>query len=345
MPGAGRGFPVEKMGYARRGEDVSGEGWKWESQEVGMKKQEIDFGRIAYFDGGMGSLLQERGLKPGELPETWNLLHEDIVTDIHRSYVEAGADLILANTFGANRYKYHDLEEIITAGIQNVRRAIELAGPEYAHVKAVLDIGSSGKLLKPLGTTEFEEAVEVFGEIARIGTKAGADLILVETMSDIYEMKAAVLGCKENSDLPIFATAAFSENGRMMTGAGPRELVAMLEGLGVSALGMNCSLGPKQMKPLFAELARYASVPLIINPNAGLPRSEGGKTVYDVEAEEFSEDMQDFADMGAWYIGGCCGTTPEYIRKTRQKCEVKERKALIYKDDTIVSSGMESVVL
>ncbi len=298
-----------------------------------------------FFDGGMGSLLQERGLATGELPETWNLIHPDIITDIHRSYIEAGADLILANTFGANRYKYDNLDEIITAGIQNVREAIRQAGPGYEHVQVVLDIGSAGKLLKPLGTTEFEEAVSVFGEIARIGAKAGADIVLIETMNDLYEMKAAVLGVKENCELPIFATAAFSENGKMMTGGGPRELVALLEGLGVSALGINCSLGPKQMKPIFEEIAHYASIPLIINPNAGIPRAENGKTVYDVSAEEFSDDMMDFAKMGAWYIGGCCGTTPEYIRQTVDKCKDIVRKPLCEKDFTIVSSGMNSVLL
>ena len=277
-----------------------------------------EFGkRILFFDGGMGSLLQERGLEPGELPEHWNTDNPQPVIDIHRAYAEAGADIILANTFGANRFKFDNLDEIIGAGIANARKGIELSGSS-AYV--ALDIGPTGKLLKPMGTLDFEEAVSVFAEIVKSGVKAGADLILIETMSDTYELKAAVLAAKENSDLPVIATVIFGENQKMLTGASPEAVVAMLEGLRVDALGMNCGLGPKQMKPVFARLAEYASVPLVINPNAGRPRTENGKTVYDVDPEEFADDMEELIGMGAWFAGGCCGTTPEHISALTERC-------------------------
>ena len=295
-----------------------------------------EFGkRILFFDGGMGSLLQERGLEPGELPEHWNTDNPQPVIDIHRAYAEAGADIILANTFGANRFKFDNLDEIIGAGIANARKGIELSGSS-AYV--ALDIGPTGKLLKPMGTLDFEEAVSVFAEIVKSGVKAGADLILIETMSDTYELKAAVLAAKENSDLPVIATVIFGENQKMLTGASPEAVVAMLEGLRVDALGMNCGLGPKQMKPVFARLAEYASVPLVINPNAGLPRTENGKTVYDVDPEEFADDMEELIGMGAWFAGGCCGTTPEHIRALTERCSAIKPVPLTEKKHTFVTS-------
>lgn len=299
--------------------------------------------RIIFFDGGMGTLLQEAGLKAGELPELWNLNNPEPVINIHKEYIEAGADIILANTFGANRFKFEDsLEEIITAGINNVRKAAELAGRD---VCVALDMGPTGKLLRPMGTLDFEEAVSVFGEIARIGEAAGADLILIETMSDSYELKAAVLGAKENSSLPIMATVIFDENHKMLTGASPAGVVGLLEGLGVDAIGMNCGLGPKQMKDIFAEMAEYASIPLIINPNAGLPRSENGRTVFDVSPEEFAEDMYEIISNGAWLAGGCCGTTPAHIKALVDKCKDITPKPLIEKDYTVVTSGSQAVML
>ena len=236
--------------------------------------------RILFFDGGMGTLLQEQGLQAGELPETWNLKNPEPIIQIHKAYLAAGADIILANTFGANRFKYgEDLEKIVTAGVANAKKAVAESGKK-AYV--ALDIGSTGKLLKPMGTLDFEEAVGVFAEIIRVGEKAGADLILIETMSDTYELKAAVLAAKENSALPIMATVIFDESKKMLTGASPQVVVSLLEGLGVDALGINCGLGPKQMKEIVKELLKYASIPVIVNPNAGLPRSENGKTVFDV---------------------------------------------------------------
>ncbi len=299
--------------------------------------------RLLFFDGGMGSLLQKRGLKTGELPETWNLLKPEVLIQIHKEYAEAGADIILANTFGANGLKFPDnLDEIITAGIANAREGIRQSGRD-AYV--ALDVGPTGKLLKPMGTLEFEDAVRIFADVVKAGVKAGADLILIETMNDLYELKAAVLAAKENCDLPVFATAVFDEKHKMLTGADPMAVVALLEGLHADAVGMNCSLGPKELLPIFEEMAQYASIPLIINPNAGLPRNENGQTVYDVTPEEFAEDMAPFVEAGAWFAGGCCGTTPEHIKALVDRCKDMEVIPLTEKDYTIVTSYSQAVTL
>ncbi len=298
--------------------------------------------RMLFFDGGMGSLLQERGLKQGELPETWNLKKPEEIIRIHREYLEAGADIVLSNTFGANRFKYENPEEIIAAGIANAKTAIRESEKD-AYV--ALDMGPTGKLLKPMGTLDFEEAVSVYAEVVKAGEKAGADLILIETMSDTYELKAAVLAAKENSSLPVMATVVFDEGHKLLTGASPENVVALLEGLRVDALGINCGLGPKQMKPIFERLAQFASIPLIIMPNAGLPRVENGKTVYDVDPAEFAEDMAEIIAMGAWFAGGCCGTTPAHIRVLTEKCKDVAPKALTRKEDTIVTSYSKAVLL
>ena len=297
--------------------------------------------RLLLFDGGMGSLLQKRGLQAGELPETWNILKPDVLTEIHKEYAEAGADIILANTFGANRFKYADnLEEIVNAAVVNAREGIRLSGRQ-AYV--ALDVGPTGKLLKPMGTLDFEEAVDVFADVVKAGVNAGVDLILIETMNDSYELKAAMLAAKENSDLPVFATVVFDEKHKMLTGASPMAIVAMLEGLHADAIGMNCGLGPKELLPIFREMAQYASCPLIINPNAGLPRNDHGKTVYDVGPEEFAEGMVPFIEAGAWFAGGCCGTTPEHIKALVDRCKDMEIKPLTEKDYTIVTSYSQAV--
>lgn len=299
--------------------------------------------RILFFDGGMGTLLQEQGLQAGELPETWNLKNPEPIIQIHKAYLAAGADIILANTFGANRFKYgEDLEKIVTAGVANAKKAVAESGKK-AYV--ALDIGSTGKLLKPMGTLDFEEAVGVFAEIIRVGEKAGADLILIETMSDTYELKAAVLAAKENSALPIMATVIFDESKKMLTGASPQVVVSLLEGLGVDALGINCGLGPKQMKEIVKELLKYASIPVIVNPNVGLPRSENGKTVFDVGAEEFAEDMEEIVTMGAWFAGGCCGTTPAHIQAMVEKCKEITPVPITPKNYTFVTSYSTAVEL
>ena len=267
-----------------------------------------------FFDGGTGSILQEKGLQPGELPETWNLLHPDRILDLHRGYLEAGADIYNTNTFGANRLKFpENLDEIVTAAVKLAKEARTQAGrDEDAYV--ALDIGPTGKLLAPMGDLSFDDAVDIFGEVVRIGAREGADLVLIETMNDSYEAKAAVLAAKENCDLPVFITCVFDGSGKMLTGGTPESVAAMLEGLGVDALGVNCSLGPAQMIPIVERLVKAAHVPVLVNPNAGLPKSVDGKTVYDVGPEEFAGYMKQIAALGAAAVGGCCGTTPDYIR-------------------------------
>lgn len=307
--------------------------------------------RIIFFDGGTGSLLQERGLKPGELPETWNILHPDIVTELHENYLDAGSDIILTNTFGANRLKYngkdgYDVKDVIRAAVDNARRAVESAAARTGRRGYVaLDMGPTGKLLKPMGDLEFEDACSIFGEAARAGAEAGADCILIETMSDGYEMKAAVLGAKEHTDLPVFATMTFDEKGKLLTGGNAASAVALLEGLGVDALGINCGLGPVQMKEIVKTILEEASIPVIVNPNAGLPRSENGKTVYDIDADAFAREMEEMARMGAWILGGCCGTTPEHIRKTVERCRTLTPLPIREKEKTVVSSWSHAVVI
>ncbi|MCM1364746.1 MAG: homocysteine S-methyltransferase family protein [Faecalibacterium sp.] len=298
---------------------------------------------LLYFDGGMGTLLQAAGLKPGELPENWNISHSDIITNIHLDYLKAGSNIISANTFGANCLKFDNLDEIIEAAIGNARKAIELFDGDKENCFVAFDMGPLGKMLKPLGDLDFEDAVSIFEKSVKIASESGADLILIETMNDMYETKAAVLAAKENCDLPIFVTNAYDENGRLMTGADPVAVIAMLEGLRVDAIGVNCSLGPHQMKGIVETYCDYSSLPVIVNPNAGMPKSIDGKTVYDVDAEEFSCVMQEFAEIGVCVLGGCCGTTPEYIKKTAQKTENLPFTSPSKKNHTLISSYTHAV--
>lgn len=293
---------------------------------------------ITYVDGGAGTLLQSWGLEAGVSPETWNISNPDKIRQMHRLYLEAGANIITACTFGANRLKFDNLEEIITAAIINAKEACDGFDAYVA-----LDIGPTGKMLEPLGDLPFEEAVSIFAETVRIGAAAGADLVLIETMNDSYETKAAVLAAKENCNLPVFVTNAYSDNGKLMTGADPAAMVTMLEGLGVDALGMNCSMGPRQMLEIAAETAKYASVPIIVNPNAGLPKVIDGKSVFDVDADGFSDIMCEIVAAGATIIGGCCGTTPEYIRKTVEKTKNLPFALPEKKNKTLVSSYTHAV--
>lgn len=300
--------------------------------------------KILLFDGGTGSLLQEAGLKPGELPETWNIIRPDFMVKLHRDYLEAGCDIIKTNTFGANRFKYNSsskygLKEIVTAAMENAKRAVREAGRGYI----ALDLGPTGKLLKPMGQLEFEEAVSIYREVVEIGAAQGADLILIETMSDTYELKAAVLAARENSALPVFATVIFDEKGKMLTGGTPKAVIGMLEGLRVDAIGMNCGLGPVQMKPLAAEFLKYASVPVIVNPNAGLPRSEGGRTVYDIGPDEFETAMKEILDLGINVAGGCCGTTPEHIKRLDRLRTGREQRLPGEKQFTVATSYASAV--
>lgn len=294
-----------------------------------------------YFDGGLGTMLQERGLQGGEYPETWNLTHPEELIAIHKAYLEAGCHVINANTFGANGLKFDNVEEIITAGIQLAKEAKKQAGRMDAYV--ALDIGPTGKLLEPMGDLPFEKAVSYFAQMVKAGVKAGADLILIETMSDTYEAKAAVLAAKENSSLPVIVTMIFDENQRLLTGGSVESAVAMLEGLRVDALGINCGLGPKQMLPVVKRIREVSSLPIIVNPNAGLPVQVNGKTVYDLKADDFAQAMVKMAQIGVQGLGGCCGTTPEYIQKMIEAIKDIPCKPNTMKEQTWVTSYASAV--
>lgn len=297
-----------------------------------------------YLDGGMGTLLQKSGLQPGELPERWNITHSEAVTEIHKNYYNSGSNVVNTNTFGANSLKFapEELDEIVHCAVENVRTAQKLS--DGKHEKFIsLDIGPTGKLLKPLGDLDFEDAVKIFTETVKLGVKYGVDLITIETMNDSYETKAAVLAAKENSDLPIFVTNAYGENGRLMTGADPAVMAAMLEGMGVDAIGANCSLGPKQLMGVIDELLKYCSVPVIFKPNAGLPKSDGKATFYDVGAEEFAQDIKHAVENGVRIVGGCCGTTPEYIEKVHELIHAITPKKIEKKNYSVCTSYNKAV--
>lgn len=304
---------------------------------------------VLYFDGGMGTLLQEKGLKAGELPEVWNIEHMEEVIEIHRQYFEAGSDIVLTNTFGANALKFRDssyeLSDIVTAAVIHVKEAASLGVHDGREVYAALDVGPTGKLLKPMGDLDFEDAVRAFGEVMRCGEEAGADLIHIETMSDTYEMKAAVLAAKEQTNLPVFATMIFDEKGRLLTGGDVRSAVAMLEGLGVDALGINCGLGPEQMLPIFQEIVSHTSVPVIVKPNAGLPKQKDGAVYYDVDPAEFAAVMEKIVEGGAAVAGGCCGTTPAHIRKMIETLGRRSVQHVEAEEETVVSSYGQAVIL
>lgn len=287
---------------------------------VSMNLRDFIKNNIVYLDGGMGTLLQKSGLQPGELPERWNISHPEVIKEIHKSYYDSGSNIVNTNTFGANSLKFgtDELSEIIYHAVKNADEARKASSGKQEKFIA-LDVGPTGKLLKPLGDLDFEDAVKAFAEVISLGVKYGVDLITIETMNDSYETKAAVLAAKENSDLPIIVTNAYGENGRLMTGADPAVMAAMLEGMGVDAIGANCSLGPKQLMGVMDELLKYCSVPVAFKPNAGLPKSDGKVTYYDVDAEEFAQDIKLAVANGVRIVGGCCGTTPEYIKKV---CEL-----------------------
>lgn len=287
---------------------------------------------IKYFDGGMGSMLN---LRPGELPEKLNISDPDRVYRVHKAYADAGADIITANTFGANRLKYDNCDELVKAGVALAKKTGK---------KVALDLGPTGKLLKPMGDLDFEECVGIYADVVNAG-KDDADIVLIETMGDTYEIKAAMLAEKENCDLPIFVSMIFDEKGRLLTGADVKTACAVVEGLGADVIGFNCGLGPKQMIPLVEELEKYTSTPIMVNPNAGLPESVNGETVYNVDPDEFSDLMAQIADLGVSYLGGCCGTTPAHIKalieKTKNIPDVPPSK----KNFTFVTSYSQSVEL
>ncbi len=299
---------------------------------------------ILYLDGGMGTLLQEAGIEPGIHPETWSLTHPEIVTEIHKSYFDAGSNVVLTNSFGATRLKFDADEQkaIIEAAVANAKRARELS--QTTHPKFVaLDIGPCGKLLKPYGDLDFEDAVQYFGEMVKIGANAGADLVFIETMSDSYETKAALLAAKENCDLPVFVSNAYGEDGKLMTGANPAAMVALAEGMGADAIGANCSLEPKQMVGVVKELLENASIPVMLKPNAGLPKVVDGETIFGTLPEEFACDLADAVREGVRIVGGCCGTRPEYIKEIVAATKDLELKEVQPKNITCVSSYTHAV--
>lgn len=279
---------------------------------------------ILYFDGAMGTRLQAAGLKPGELPEVWNITHGEVVTDIHASYVRAGANILKSNTFGANALKMqgsgYSVENVVLAAFDNARRAFASV-PEIPEEKkfAALDLGPTGKLLAPYGDLQFEEAVSLYAEIVRAGVKAGADLVLIETMSDTYEARAAILAAKENSSLPVFVTFTFDKDGKLLNGADVETAVLMADGLGVDAVGFNCGLGPDLVAKLLPRARRVTALPIIANPNAGLPVEKDGKTVFSSGPEDFAEYMLDVYREGGTVLGGCCGTDPGYIHLVAER--------------------------
>ncbi len=310
-----------------------------------MKITEYIKEHIIYLDGGMGTLLQSEGLSAGELPERWNLTHPDVITGIHRDYYNAGSNVVNTNTFGANILKFSpdELDTIVKAAIENARAAAETSSGTQEKWVA-LDIGPTGRMLAPYGDFDFEEAVSVFAETVKLGVKYGADLIFIETMNDSYETKAALLAAKENSDLPVFVSNAYGEDGKLMTGASPAAMVAMLEGMGADAIGVNCSLGPKALGGVVREYLKYASLPVMLKPNAGLPKSVNGKTVYDILPDEFANEVSALINEGVRVAGGCCGTTPEYIAATVKASLGISPKPIEKKNITSVSSYNHAVI-
>lgn len=285
-----------------------------------MNFKELLGKQMLFFDGATGTQLQARGLQPGELPESWNFIHPEIVEAVHRGYLDVGSNIVKSNTFGANPIKLKgtglDCKETIEAAVAIAKKAC--GGRENKFV--ALNLGPTGKLLAPYGDLPFEEAVASYSEMVRYGAAAGADLILVETMSDTYEIKAAVLAAKENCDLPVCVTMTFDEDGKLLTGATVEAAAVMCEGLGVDAIGFNCGLGPVQVGKLLPQMLAATGLPIIINPNAGLPVQRDGKTCFDVGPEEYAELMYELAQQGPSIIGGCCGTTPQHIAAMIAKC-------------------------
>ena len=294
-----------------------------------------------YFDGGMGTMLIEMGLSQGEAPEAWNITYPERIESVHRAYVKAGANIIKTNTFGVNSLKYENYDELITKAISIAKSCAK--GREDVYV--AFDVGPLGRLLAPLGELEFSDAVSVFSDAIRVAEREGAELILIETMNDCYETKAAVVAAKEASSLPIFVTNVYDERGKLMTGADPEAMICMLEGLGVCAIGMNCSLGPAEMKKLVSRFVENASVPIIVNPNAGLPTVKNGKTVFDCDKTSFASEMLEMAKLGAHILGGCCGTTPEYIRLAVENTKDVKYTHAEQKSFTRVSSYTHAVTV
>ena len=306
-----------------------------------------------FLDGGMGTLLQAEGLKPGEAPETWNLTHPDKITAIHRAYYEAGTNMVATNTFGVHpqRYDRDTCEKMIRAAVACAEQARKEA--DCSHEMFIgMDIGPCGKLLKPLGPLDFEEAVSGFAEVIRIGASCGVDCIFLETMNDGAETRAALLAAKENCDLPVLVSNAYGADGKLMTGGSPESVAAMLEGLGADAVGVNCSLGPDALAPIVERYLAAASVPVLMKPNAGLPQEKDGKTFYNVLPDAFSAQIAALVPKGLRIMGGCCGTTPAYIAALKKAagCLVpppveKKNHTVIASRGTVIELGEDPVII
>ncbi len=292
-----------------------------------------------YLDGGTGTLLQQQGLNIGECTEEWNLTHPEEIINLHKSYLEAGSDIFCTNTFGINSLKYNNYEDYISAAFDCAKLAVK----GYNNRLIAFDIGPTGRLLKPLGDLDFNDAVEVFAKNVRCAVKNGADLIMIETMTDIYETKAAVIAAKENCNLPIFVCNAYGEDGKLMTGADPDTVIQTLEGLGCDAIGLNCSVGPDKMIPIIKQYAALSKLPIIVKPNAGLPIVKDGKTLFNISSDQFSDLMSEIAEIGASILGGCCGTNPEYIKATIIKTKNKAIPKRHIKTRTVISSYTHTV--
>lgn len=293
-----------------------------------------------FFDGAMGTMLQAKGMEMGAIPELLNIEKQEWIIDIHRQYIEAGADVIYANTFSANSYKLkncgYSVSEVIKAGIANARKACE-----GTQTLVALDIGPIGQLLEPTGTLTFEEAYEIYKEQLVAGSDA--DLVVFETQTDLYELKAAVLAAKENTTLPVVCTMTFEKNHRTFTGCGVSNMVLTLDGLGVDAMGINCSLGPVDLYPVVEEISGLTDTPVIVKPNAGLPDPVTNK--YDISPKEFAGQMCQFAKYGVLIVGGCCGTNPEYIRELKHSFSSLKREKVIVTRKAGVCSATETVVI
>jgi 5-methyltetrahydrofolate--homocysteine methyltransferase len=294
---------------------------------------------IIIFDGAMGTVLQQRGLKAGDIPERLNIENSEDIIDIHKSYLKAGAEILTTNTFGANALKMNELdysvEDVISAAVENARQAVIESGIDAA---VALDMGPIGELLEPMGSLEFDEAYNLYQQQVLVGVESGADLIHIETIADLYEARAAVLAAKENSNLPIFCTLTFEENGRTFTGGSIRSMISVLEGLGVDGIGLNCSLGPKKLEPLVEEVLKYSEKPVILQANAGLPVVKDGETVFKISPEEYFKPLNRLYQKGLAVIGGCCGTNEEFISLISKKLKNKKiKKRDVIKESLVCS--------
>lgn len=304
--------------------------------------------KMMFFDGGMGSMLQKNGMSAGEIPELLNISNAELIEKIHTQYLEAGADIITTNTFGANPLKSDEIGEsldlIIAAAVGIAKKSVKKFQSEVKPRFVAFDMGPCGRLLEPLGNLSFDDCYDAFSQIAKTAEKCGADLIIIETMSDTLEAKAAVLAVKENTSLPIFCTMTFDESYKTLTGGDVKVMSAIMEGLGVDCVGINCGLGPKQIAEMMVQLSEVSSIPIMAQPNAGLPQIENGKTIYNVSPEQFGEQCEEMAKIGVSVLGGCCGTTPEHIKALIEKCS-SYTPIVEDKNITVVSSYSKTVVL